>query len=48
MSDPGGEKATWLNPLQNYGCLLQLVKLIKYSKERSEGTPCKNSVVIFS
>ena len=38
----------WGNPLQNFGCLLQLVKLIKYKKELSGGTPCRIMVVIFS
>ena len=30
----------WGNPLQNFGCLLQLVKLIKY-KKISVGEPLK-------
>ena len=28
----GQKKATWGNPLQNFGCSLQLVKVIKYIK----------------
>ena len=37
----------WGNLLQTFGCLLQLLKLIKYNKNISEGDPCKISVVIF-
>ena len=39
---------TWGKPLQNSGCSLKLVKLIKYTKNLGEGTPCKILVVIFS
>ena len=43
-----GKKAKWGNPLQNFGCSIQLVKMIKYEKELSEVTPCKIPVVVFS
>ena len=44
--EPGGEKkSTWGKPLQNFGCLLQLVKLIKYKKYLSEGTPWKSRLL---
>ena len=34
----GGKQATWGNPLQDFGSLLQLVKLIDY-KKKSVGGP---------
>ena len=42
------KKYTWGKSLQIFGCSLQLVKLIKYKKDLSRGTPCKIPVVIFS
>ena len=42
------KKDTWDKPLICSGCLLQLMRMIKYIKDISGGTPCKIPVVILS
>ena len=46
MESKMGEKATWVNPKQNVGCSIQLVKIIDKTR-LSEGTPFKITAVVF-